>query len=311
GHSWLDWLLPAAGLALALVGTVASLGALAAPTAALTASYVTAVTTATLSVVSLAADVASIALLASGNENAGRILGWVGMATGLASAAPSMAGAAAKGVKKTGKFVGSWQHKLQHAGGAPGGGRALPGGAQRVPAMRDMDLSYLLEQGPVRESLLPHLSRGDLQNLGQTNSANRRAVYTPWSATSPSPVTPLQLPSSTPRGYSDGTYIYRPVFVTDPAYVTEVRSIISGTHPQYFPWQLGESGIQNPRQLRIVSQAQLEAYIPQRTGILGRNDRLANRFEFHPDLDRMLEVDYQWFAPHSSLQDQARRCRVL
>ena len=38
GHSWLDWLLPAAGLALALVGTVASLGALAAPAAALTAS---------------------------------------------------------------------------------------------------------------------------------------------------------------------------------------------------------------------------------------------------------------------------------
>ncbi|WP_397456622.1 hypothetical protein, partial [Pseudomonas versuta] len=70
-------------------GTVASFGALAAPTAALTASYVTAVTTATLSAVSLAADVASMTLLATGNENAGRILGFVGMATGLASAAPS------------------------------------------------------------------------------------------------------------------------------------------------------------------------------------------------------------------------------
>ena len=116
GHAWTDWLLPAAGLALALVGTVASLGALAAPAAAMTASYVAAVTTATLSVVSLAADVASMTLLATGNENAGRILGYVGMATGLASAAPSIASAAAKKVKHFGMGVGKLQGRLQHAG---------------------------------------------------------------------------------------------------------------------------------------------------------------------------------------------------
>ena len=135
GHSWLDWLLPAAGLALALVGTVASLGALAAPAAALTASYITAVTTATLSVVSLAADVASMALLASGNENAGRILGYVGMATGLASAAPSIASAAAKKVKAFGMRVGHGQYRLQHAGGR---GQGFPGSTPRAgsPEMR-------------------------------------------------------------------------------------------------------------------------------------------------------------------------------
>ena len=129
GHSWLDWLLPAAGLALALVGTVASLGALAAPAAALTASYITAVTTATLSVVSLAADVASITLLATGNENAGRILGYVGMATGLASAAPSIASAAARKVKEFGMGVGKLQGRLQHAGGR---GQGFPGSTPRA-----------------------------------------------------------------------------------------------------------------------------------------------------------------------------------
>ena len=200
GHSWLDWLLPAAGIALAVIGTVASLGALAAPTAALTASYVTAVTTATLSVVSLAADVASIALLATGNENAGRILGWVGMATGLASAAPSMAGAAAKGVKSAGKFVGSWQHKLQHAGGVPGGNRALQGGASASPrlgqearhALTADDLRYVrqhfdmpqeltgvrLNEMPdlVMQNIIGRLPGSDLVSLSQTSSTMRASV---------------------------------------------------------------------------------------------------------------------------------------
>ena len=129
GHAWTDWLLPAAGLVLGMIGTVASLGALAAPAAALTASYVAAVTTATLSVVSLAADVASIVLLTSGNENAGRILGYVGMATGLASAAPSIASAAARKVKEFGKVVGSGQYRLQHAGGR---GQGFPGSTPRA-----------------------------------------------------------------------------------------------------------------------------------------------------------------------------------
>jgi len=183
-----------------VIGTVASLGALAAPTAALTASYVTAVTTATLSVVSLAADVASIALLATGNENAGRILGWVGMATGLASAAPSMAGAAAKGVKSAGKFVGSWQHKLQHAGGVPGGNRAFQGGASASPrlgqearhALTADDLRYVrqhfdmpqeltgvrLNEMPdlVMHNIIGRLPGSDLVSLSQTSSTMRASV---------------------------------------------------------------------------------------------------------------------------------------
>ncbi|NBF16954.1 hypothetical protein GV729_16955 [Pseudomonas sp. Fl4BN2] len=303
GHSWLDWLLPAAGITLAVIGTVASLGALAAPTAALTASYVTAVTTATLSVVSLAADVASIALLATGNENAGRILGWVGMATGLASAAPSMAGAAAKGVKKAGRFVGSWQHKLQHAGGAPGGGRAFPGHAQRVGAtaapIPKMDLAYLLEQGPTRERFLPHLSRADLQNIGQTNSANRAAVYSSWSSTS---FEPLQLPYSGRAGFVNGHLEQLPYpIIHNPDYVAEVRQTISGNHPRYYPWQIGAAGIENPRQLRIIEPMIFDNMVP---------DRLADP-QFFTGRYASFELDFQWFSQRGEIVRREQLCRIL
>ncbi|OKA18531.1 hypothetical protein BOH74_20425 [Pseudomonas versuta] len=200
GHSWLDWLLPAVGIAFGVMGAVASFGALAAPAAALTASYITAVTTATLSVVSLAADVASIALLATGNENAGRILGFVGMATGLASAAPSIAGAAAKGVKKVGKFVGAWQHKLQNAGGVPGRGQAFYEGIRREPRLDQMarhalpvnDLQHARQNFPmpapllnrrlnempdvVMQNIVRQLPGSDLVSLSQTSSEMSRMV---------------------------------------------------------------------------------------------------------------------------------------
>ena len=305
GHAWTDWLLPAAGLLLGMIGTVASLGALAAPAAALTASYMVAVTTATLSVVSLAADVASIVLLTSGNENAGRILGYVGMATGLASAAPSIAGAAAKAAKSAGKIVGRGQYRLQHAGGVPGGNRAFPGRAHRVitsapPQMQNMNFSYLLEQTPIRDSFLPHLSRGDLQNIGQTNKANRAAVYNPTSSTA---IQPLELPFSGTRGMEDGIMVeyLRPV-INNPQYVNEVRQIITGNHPQYYPWQVAaETGINNPSQLRIVDAPTYQAYETARAA--------GNRY--WPTGFQNFDDDYKWFGPQGELMRRGWAHRML
>ncbi len=288
GHAWTDWLLPAAGLVLGMIGTVASLGALAAPAAALTASYVAAVTTATLSVVSLAADVASMALLATGNENAGRILGYVGMATGLASAAPSIASAAAKKVKAFGMRVGHGQYRLQHAGGR---GRGFPGHAQRVGSnapMRDMNLSYLLEQGTTRERILPHLSRGDLQNIAQTNTVNSTSVY------AIAPVNPLQLPpKATPirggrlltweQNGRMGTYGGYPQ-IENPAYVREVRRIASGQHPDFYPHQLSQAGI-NPNEIRHLDPFYYEAQELQRVaGAAPFTESLADHPLFLEDL---------------------------
>ncbi len=288
GHAWTDWLLPAAGLVLGMIGTVASLGALAAPAAALTASYMVAVTTATLSVVSLAADVASMALLATGNENAGRILGYVGMATGLASAAPSIASAAAKKVKAFGMRVGHGQYRLQHAGGR---GRGFPGHAQRVGSnapMRDMNLSYLLEQGTTRERILPHLSRGDLQNIAQTNTVNSTSVY------AIAPVNPLQLPpKATPirggrlltweQNGRMGTYGGYPQ-IENPAYVREVRRIASGQHPDFYPHQLSQAGI-NPNEIRHLDPFYYEAQELQRVaGAAPFTESLADHPLFLEDL---------------------------
>ncbi len=303
GHAWTDWLLPAAGLVLGMIGTVASLGALAAPAAALTASYMVAVTTATLSVVSLAADVASIVLLTSGNENAGRILGYVGMATGLASAAPSIAGAAAKAAKSAGKLVGRGQYRLQHAGGVPGGGRAFPGRAQRVgaemPPMRNTDFSMMLEQTPIRESFLPHLSRGDLQNIGQTNSANMASVYREGTSTAP---VPLELPFRGTSGLVNGQIqeFGYPV-IANPHYVNEVRQTISGTHPKYYPWQIGEAGIENPSQLRIIDRPVFEDYAAQ---------RLAGDEPFRWGL-MSFDSDFRWFSQRGEIAHRGWNCRIL
>jgi hypothetical protein len=254
-------------------------------------------------VVSLAADVASIVLLTSGNENAGRILGYVGMATGLASAAPSIASAAAKKVKAFGMGVGSLQGRLQHAGGVPGGGRAFPGRAQRVgaemPPMRNTDFSMMLEQTPIRESFLPHLSRGDLQNIGQTNSANMASVYRAGTSTAP---VPLELPFRGTSGLVNGQIqeFGYPV-IANPHYVNEVRQTISGTHPKYYPWQIGEAGIENPSQLRIIDRPVFEDYAAQ---------RLAGDEPFRWGL-MSFDSDFRWFSQRGEIAHRGWNCRIL
>ncbi len=253
GHSWLDWLLPAAGLALALVGTVASLGALAAPAAALTASYVTAVTTATLSVVSLAADVASMALLATGNENAGRILGYVGMATGLASAAPSIAGAAAKAAKSAGKVVGRAQYRLQHAGGVPGGGRAfnpatLQHSALNVTNPKDAWLATRSMNPSGAANNIMYSAAQRYSGVSRETSIAVRNFYrlNPTKAVLPQ----NNIPSTTVRSLDGNTVM--PVFQNNPDYVNEIRQIAVDIHPSYPPNILQGSNI-NTNALAITS----------------------------------------------------------
>ena len=253
GHSWLDWLLPAAGLALALVGTVASLGALAAPAAALTASYVTAVTTATLSVVSLAADVASMTLLATGNENAGRILGFVGMATGLASAAPSIASAAAKGVKGLGTRVGSLQRRLQHAGGVPGGGRAfnpatLQHSALNVTNPKEAWLATRSMNPSGAANNIMYSAAQRYSGVSRETSIEVRNFYrlNPTKAVLPQ----NNIPSTTVRSMDGNTVM--PVFQNNPDYVNEIRQIAVDIHPSYPPDILQGSNI-NTNALAITS----------------------------------------------------------
>jgi len=163
---------------------------------------------------------------------------------------------------------------------------------------------------------LPHLSRGDLQNIGQTNSANMASVYRAGTSTAP---VPLQLSSSEPVNVFSGPYLYPAGsghLVHNPGYVIEVRQIIYGYHPQYYPWQYGQAGIQNPRQLRIVSSTQLDSYVSgmARHPRSGRAQRLSV-------MDSFAEVDNQWFrqnplpaAPTNARARIARRverCRVM
>ncbi|OKA17454.1 hypothetical protein, partial [Pseudomonas versuta] len=260
GHSWLDWLLPAVGIAFALVGTVASFGALAAPTAALTASYVTAVTTATLSAVSLAADVASIALLATGNENAGRILGFVGMATGLASAAPSIAGAAAKGVSKAGKFVGGWQNKLQNAGGR---GRGFPAPrTYQVPTLQSL-ANNAADPGDVWRATRHMDFPGSADRLSQIapEAANRygstsgrafnevRGYYQ-----NANPRVPVVLPANNvPAGQLHIGDAIAPLYANNPDYVREVRMIASDRRARFDYTDLINANIR-PENIRTVSR---------------------------------------------------------
>lgn len=101
GNAWTDWLM--AGLAVglsvlgtifsggALLGTIAAAGsltgALAAPGIAATAAA------ATLDVVSTVASIGSVASMATENQTANSIFGWVGMATGIGSAAATISAA--------------------------------------------------------------------------------------------------------------------------------------------------------------------------------------------------------------------------
>jgi len=128
GNSWLDWLGAALGLVGAVLGTVMTAGALLPAAAAAgglmaamsTASGAVLATTLALDVVSLAAEVGSTVALAAGDEKTMGILGWVAFGTGMASAGMALAPRAAKAAARAGRFVGSWQDRLQHAGGVPG-----------------------------------------------------------------------------------------------------------------------------------------------------------------------------------------------
>lgn len=137
----------------------------------------------------------------------------------------------------------------------------------------------MLEQTPIRDSLLPYLSRGDLQNLGQTNAANRAAVYNNV------PAAPLQLPAehSLPVSHPD-------IYARNPDYVSEVRRIITGNHPQYYPWQIGEAGIQNTRQLRIIDRGVFETY--------HLNGGIPSVSTPHYVPAAYMAADYQWLSRH-------------
>lgn len=101
GNAWTDWLMAGLAVGLSVLGTVFSLGALsgALPAAGGFAASVTApgvvaaATAATLDVVSTAASVGSLASMATRNQQANSIFGWIGMATGIGSAAATITAA--------------------------------------------------------------------------------------------------------------------------------------------------------------------------------------------------------------------------
>ena len=165
-----------------------------------------------------------------------------------------------------------------------------------MPPMRNTDFSMMLEQTPIRESFLPHLSRGDLQNIGQTNLANRRSVY--WAR----PPEPLELPFRGTSGRVDGrVHEYGHPVIANPEYVNEVRQTISGTHPRYYPWQIGEAGIENPSQLRIVDRPFFEDYAAQ---------RLAGDQPFRWGLVHY-DSDFRWFSQRGEIAQRGWNCRIL
>ena len=168
--------------------------------------------------------------------------------------------------------------------------------------MRDMDLSYLLEQGPTRDSFLPRLSRGDLQNIGQTNSANRLAVY------AHKPITPLQLPPRATRVRDgrllawehNGTMITRGGYpqIENPNFVREVRRIASGQHPDFYPHQLTQAGI-DPNKIQHLDPFYYEAQELQRVG--GAAPFAENLVEHPLFLEDLLWRHRNQLAQHANL----------
>lgn len=112
GESWLDWLMVGIGVIGTAIGVALSAGTLAPAASALWAGTLTvsqglALSSAALGVVSTSTSVASAALNETGQEEAGGILGWVSMGTGLASAATGIASSAGKAVSGLPKRVGA------------------------------------------------------------------------------------------------------------------------------------------------------------------------------------------------------------
>ena len=146
----------------------------------------------------------------------------------------------------------------------------------------------MLEQTPIRDSFLPHLSRGDLQNIGQTNSANMASVYRAGSSTAP---VPLELPFRGTSGWVNGQIQeFGYPIIANPHYVNEVRQTISGTHPRYYPWQIGEAGIQNTRQLRIIDRGVFETY--------HLDGGIPSVSTPHYVPAAYMKADYQWLSRH-------------
>ncbi|WP_080419805.1 RHS repeat domain-containing protein [Burkholderia ubonensis] len=185
GHSFWKWLIAGVGIALGALGTIASLGAaapaLAGGIAALTVSGALSVASATLGAVSLTTGVASMILEATGNESAAGILGWISLGTGIASAVTGLAPAAGKAVDKFGKFVGRWQHKLQHAGGVPGtpatstaasvGKGTLPNTKLKLLDVEDNLAGWAQRNG---EATITHVKKAsDLSILNDTSRSHK------------------------------------------------------------------------------------------------------------------------------------------
>ena len=69
---------------------------------------------------------------------------------------------------------------------------------------------------------------------------------------------------------------------------------MSGNHPRYYPWQVAATGIENPRQLRIIDLPAFENYATARN----------NGESFRSVVGRVhYETDYDWFV----LQDEIAR----
>ncbi|MGB9089621.1 MAG: RHS repeat-associated core domain-containing protein, partial [Pseudomonas farsensis] len=109
GHSWVTWTVAAIGLAAGAIGALSSLGIaipavatlLSAGIGTLSASGAAAIASAALNAVSFGTGVAALALEAIGNDRqAGSVLGWISLGTGILSA---VTGIAARGAQTLGK----------------------------------------------------------------------------------------------------------------------------------------------------------------------------------------------------------------
>lgn len=122
GHlSWQAWLgigLGIAGLLLAGVTAGASIAAAGSLSAALSSASTTALILGSISVVSDVTAIVSGALESVAPETSS-ILGWVSLGTGIIGLGSAVTPPTSKATRKAGSFVGSWQYKLQHAGGKP------------------------------------------------------------------------------------------------------------------------------------------------------------------------------------------------
>jgi len=119
GHNWVTWLTAGIGIALGVIGTVATFGALAPALAGgiFTLTGMMAIGGAMMSAVSLGTGIASTVLEATGkDEKAASILGWVSLGTGIVGAGLEMG--AAKLAPKAARTIGRSSARTSHSGAA-------------------------------------------------------------------------------------------------------------------------------------------------------------------------------------------------